>query len=97
MCLDGSLSGVSELAQVSGLTPWDVNLPVKQQWRAAGILHAAAEQGTLGLVLPPDRAVGAGEVADWLQLMWQQTDVVRVCFMRLVPEHRQLTFAERFS
>jgi ATP cone domain len=90
-CVDGPSLSDDEASQVAGLTPWELNLPVKQQWRAAGILHAAAEHGTLVLVLPTDRAVPSEDVAAWLQTMWQQTEVVRVRFQRVVPEHRQLT------
>jgi hypothetical protein len=75
-----------------GLTPWDGTAPVRNQLRAAGVLHAAAEGGTLALVLPEDRPPMAELVADWLRTAWQQTEVARARLVRAVPAHRQLTF-----
>jgi hypothetical protein len=75
-CLDGPAGAAAE--ETAGLTPWEPTAGVKNQWRAAGALHAVAEHGTLTL-FPPDKGpVGAEQVADWLRAIWEQTEVVRV-------------------
>jgi hypothetical protein len=64
---------------------------VKQQLRAAGSLHAIAEGGTAGFVLPVEKPPLAEQVADWLRWAWQQTDVSRVRFLRPAQTQKQLT------
>ncbi|HZU34779.1 MAG TPA: ATP cone domain-containing protein [Gemmataceae bacterium] len=65
---------------IAGLSAWDTMAPVKDQWRAAGVLQGLAEGGTLALFLPPDRAA-PDQVASWLRAIWKQTEVVRVRLM----------------
>jgi hypothetical protein len=76
---------------VVGLTPWDATAPLKNQLRAAGVLHAVTEQGTLALCLPDDRPPVPEQVLDWLEMAWRQTDVVRLRLVRGVVVHQQLT------
>jgi hypothetical protein len=79
--------------QVAGLTPWDATAPVKGQLRAGGVLHAACEGGTLALVVPQEPPATPAQAADWLRAAWQNTEVVRVRFLRGAPTLRQQTFA----
>jgi hypothetical protein len=76
----------------AGLTPWDGTAPVRNQLRAGGVLHAAAEGGTLALFVPPDQVPAPEQVADWLWTAWHETQVVRLRLVRAAPAHRQLTF-----
>lgn len=97
-CLDGPfsfhLSDDWPLAEnVAGLTAWDATASLKNQLRAAGILHGIAEQGTLALFLPQDGTLSPEQIADWLHTAWQQTDVVRLRLIRGTSAARQLTFA----
>jgi ATP cone domain len=77
-------------AEAGGLTAWDATAPLKQQLRAAGVLHAVAEQGTASLLLSPDSAVTAEQLADTLRWAWQQTDVVRLRLVRVQSTAEQL-------
>jgi hypothetical protein len=82
-CLDGpaefGLAGAPPGAEdVAGLTPWDVTAAPKGQLRAGGALHGVAGAGTLALFPPADGPTTAEQVAEWLRLAWQQTDVVRL-------------------
>jgi hypothetical protein len=86
-CLDGpfdfGLSGRPQDAeQVAGLTPWGAAAPVKGQLRAGGALHGVADAGTLALFVPADGPPVPEQVAEWLRLAWQQTDVVRLRLAR---------------
>jgi hypothetical protein len=86
-CLDGpfdfGLAGPPQgPEQVAGLTPWDAAASVKDQLRAAGALHGVADGGTLALFLPADGPPAPEQVAEWLRLAWQQTDVVRLRLAR---------------
>ena len=74
-CVDGPARferGARE--RVPGLTPWDERASVQSQLRAAGALHALAEQGTLGLHLSADDE----PLAEVLPRAWRQTEVVRL-------------------
>jgi hypothetical protein len=82
-----------EPSAVAGLTPWDTTAPVKAQLRAAGVLHAAAEGGTAAVQLDAERPPSAEQVAECLRAAWAGTDVGRVCFVRPVAAHRQLTLS----
>jgi hypothetical protein len=84
----GPDSGKSDAA---GLTPWDATATPKSQLRAAGLLHAIAEMGTASVLLPEDQPVAAEDLVDLLRYAWQQTEVVRVCFVRRDRPIRQLT------
>jgi hypothetical protein len=77
---------------VAGLTPWDENATPRNQLRAAGLLHAAAEIGTAGVLLSPQRPPSAEAVLELLRFAWQQTDVVRLRLLRVPQEQRQLSF-----
>jgi hypothetical protein len=83
-CLDGpfefGLAGPPPGSeQVAGMTVWGGAAPVKSQLRAGGALHAVADGGTLALFVPADSPATADQVAEWLRIAWQQTDVVRLC------------------
>ncbi len=84
-CLDGPdefhLDGEAlTVGQAAGLTPWESSASMKNQLRAVGALHAAAEGGTAALFLPEDPRPTAEAVADWLRMAWKQADVSRVRF-----------------
>jgi hypothetical protein len=76
----------------AGLTAWDATVPVKNQLRAAGVLHATAGTGTAAVLLPEESVPAAEQVVSWLRGAWQQTDVVRVRFLRAGRMPQQLTF-----
>ncbi len=81
-CIDGPYHhrlepGQPEAAeQVAGLTAWDMTLSAKAQGKAAGILHAIADGGTLALFLP--EGATAADVVATLEMLWRQTEVCRV-------------------
>lgn len=82
-CVDGGCAGAPgeetpSGAAVAGLTAWDPSATLKQQFRAAGSLHALAERGTLTLFL--NRAEATPEaLADCLRQAWETSDVARLC------------------
>lgn len=94
-CLDGpvsfALAGASEAA--AGLTGWEPTAGVKNQWRAAGVLHAVAEQGSLALFLPEKQCLGGEAMVECLQTIWQQTEVVRLRLSPTLPTSRQQSLA----
>jgi hypothetical protein len=75
---------------VAGLTPWDPGAPPQTQVRAAGALHAG-EAGTAAVLLPEERSPTGEEVADLLRYAGQQTDVIRLRFVRTGSPAHQLT------
>jgi hypothetical protein len=77
-------------AQTAGLTAWDEEAAARPQLKAAGALHAA-EAGTAAVLIPASGTLTAEEVADLLKFAWQQTDVVRLRFVRAGSPSRQLT------
>jgi hypothetical protein len=80
-----------ELASAAGVTPWNAATPLKAQFHAGGVLHAAAEAGTLALFVPDDHPLTAEQVAGWLRSL-RHAEVVRVRLIRGAPAPRQLTF-----
>jgi hypothetical protein len=78
--------------RAAGLTAWEAAAPPKAQVRAAGVLHAVAEGGTLALFVPGDHPPAVEEVVGWLRAAWQQAEVTRVRLVRGLPAPRQLTF-----
>jgi hypothetical protein len=97
-CIDGpwafQLNETDQMpssAQVAGLTPWDSTASIKAQLRAGGVLHAAAEAGTLALFLPEDHPPSAEQAAEWLRTAWQHSDICRIHFIRSCSAPRQLT------
>jgi hypothetical protein len=94
-CVDGPfnfhLRGPVDAENVAGVSSWDAATPLKSQLRAGGVLHAAAEGGTLALFLP-DGTPTPEQAADWLRRAWRQTEVVRVRFIRGATAPRQQTF-----
>jgi hypothetical protein len=97
-CLDGPWTftladegPMPDVNVVAGLTSWDAAAPVKSQLRAGGILHAAADGGTLALFLPDDPPTPE-QVMACLHAAWQQGDLVRLRFLRGTPATRQLAF-----
>jgi hypothetical protein len=77
-------------ARAAGLTVWDASASAKQQLRAAGALHAVAEAGTAAVVLADEQALGVDEAAVLLRQARQQTELVRVRFVRPPQTQRQL-------
>jgi hypothetical protein len=90
-CLDGPASftlggqGVEASEDVAGVTAWESAAGLKNQWRAAGVLHGVAEHGTLALFAPAPQGMTVEQVAECLQTIWQQTEVTR---LRLLPAPR---------
>jgi hypothetical protein len=80
-----------EAAGAAGVTPWDLAMSLKGQFRAGGELHAVADGGTLALFVPDDRPPTADQVAGWLRSL-RHAEVVRVRLIRGAPVPRQLTF-----
>lgn len=94
-CLDSGNDWVlngqwPEPTQVAGLTAWDEAAPLKNQLRAAGFLHAAADMGTAAILISDERPPTPEEVVHLLRFGWQQTDLVRVMFVRVRSKPRQL-------
>jgi hypothetical protein len=89
--LDWPASGAEpwpEALQAAGLTPWDATAPYKAQLRAGGVLHAAGEGGTQALVVPDSEPA-----VELLRAAWQQTEIVRIRFIRGTPPHQQLMWS----
>jgi hypothetical protein len=88
-CLDdgSGFVGIETISQngpreLAGLTGWDPAAPLRSQVRTAGALHAVAQAGTALVVIPADNSPSAEEVADTIRYTWQQTDLVRLRFVR---------------
>jgi hypothetical protein len=64
---------------------------VRQQLRAAAVLHAEVEAGTAVVRLPTDHRPTPEDVAHLLWYAWQQPGLTRVSVVREVPAPRQLT------
>jgi hypothetical protein len=79
------------VGDIAGLTAWNAEATLKDQLDAAGLLHREAEAGTAAILLPSRRSLSPDEVIDSLRYAWKHTDVVRVRFIRAVPQARQLT------
>jgi hypothetical protein len=83
--LGGAAVGASPsppLPQIAGPTPWDVTAPLKGQLRAGGVLHAVCEGGTLALLLGDEALPSPQQAVECLRAAWQNTEVVRVRFVR---------------
>jgi hypothetical protein len=98
-CLDGPfdfrLSGAEEwpaIEDVSGLTAWDAGAALKNQLRSAGVLQGVVDHGTLALFLPEGRTT-ADQVTEWLQMAWEQTELVRLRLIQNRHVGRQLTLS----
>lgn len=102
-CLDGvgnftlkpaevNASGLGNVLaeNVAGLTSWNCHAPMKSQLQAIGALHAN-EAGTGALLLPEIGSVTGELVADWLRLAWEKTDIVRLRFVQVAEQPKQLT------
>jgi hypothetical protein len=86
-CVDGpgpfTLPGeLASPAPPVPLTPAAIP-PIRDLLRAASPLHAATECGTLTVPIPADAKPSAAEAADWLQLAWQRSEVVRLRIVRV--------------
>jgi hypothetical protein len=103
-CLDSadgfSLKGPSDrpagplaslpMEDAAGLTPWDRTASIPSQLHTAGALHAAAGRGTAAVFLPPDKPLPVDELVGYLHLAWQESNVVRLRFLRPAQSQRQL-------
>jgi hypothetical protein len=89
--LDASHSSTLLAAEhVAGLTPWDASASPREQLRAAGALHAAAEAGTAAVLLPDDRRLAAEQLVELLLYAWRQTQIVRLRVVRPSQPLRQI-------
>ncbi|MBV9123149.1 MAG: hypothetical protein JO112_07320 [Planctomycetes bacterium] len=75
---------------VAGLTTWDAEASPRQQLRAAGLLHAAADLGTAAVLVPQEKPLVGEELVDLLRYAWHHTQVVRLRWLRVGPPPRQL-------
>jgi hypothetical protein len=73
----------------SGLCCPDPTAAAKEQLKAAGRLHGAARMGTATIYVGAGQLRSAEEMVDCLAFAWQQTDVVRVRFVRGHPPRLQ--------
>jgi hypothetical protein len=80
---EASREGPPTLAEVAGLTPWDASATAKSQLRTAGSFHAAAGGGSMAVLAPAGLPLTAEAVVELLRYAWQQTDVVRLRFLRM--------------
>lgn len=102
-CLDGPfgfhLAEVGERGEAwpaaedaAGLTAWDTTAACKSQLRSAGVLHGVAEHGTVAVFLPEENTLSPEQVVEWLHTAWQQTDVLRLRWIRAtIPPKGQLS------
>ncbi len=77
--------------RAAGLTPWDFQATARDQLRAASVLHATAEAGTVAVLVSENRSLTPEQGVDLLCHAWQQTDVVRIRFARCAQAQHQLT------
>jgi hypothetical protein len=93
-CLDtlpASASGSFLLnGAVAGVTPWDASVPLKQQVKVAGKLHAPTGRGSVAVLLSEEQLLPLDEVIDLLRWTWRHTDITRLRFVRPDPRRRQL-------
>jgi hypothetical protein len=69
----------------AGLTPWEMTAPASAQLKTAGAWHGAAGLGTAAVLTAADRSFTDEQVVELLRYAWEQTDVVRVQFIRDQP------------
>jgi hypothetical protein len=87
-------SGEMTLEHVAGVTAWEPAAAAKVQLRAAGALHSVTGSGTAAVLLSEDHFSGSDNLIDVLSWAWQQTDVVRVQFLRPAQVGEQLPLLE---
>jgi hypothetical protein len=75
---------------VAGLTPWQPGLSMKQVLTSAGVLHGAANKGSVIVPLSEQPSISADELTELLAFGWRQTNLVRIRFLRQVPMQPQL-------
>ena len=74
-----------------GLSPWDPAAAPRKQLKAASGLHAAAGLGTANVLWGDDRPLPAEEATSLLRWAWEQTEILRLRFLPLPVQRRQLT------
>jgi hypothetical protein len=72
--------------RIGGLTAWEPGTSLKSQVRTASPWHAAAGAGTAVVVLGDNQLPTLDETATFLRFVWEETDVVRLCFARTQSE-----------
>lgn len=80
-CLDGPDDFRLGGSDAAGLTAWEPAAPPRDQWRAAGALHAAAEGGAAALFAAGEPPAPEA-AAEWLRQAWRQTEISRVRLAR---------------
>ncbi len=83
-------TALPELADVAGLTCWAPAAEPRDQLSAAGLLHSAADSGTAAVLIPQDQAPSPDEVIRLLYFAWLRTGVVRLRFVRVPHQQKQL-------
>jgi len=70
-----------------GLNSWDVTATAKNQLKAAGVLHSAAQSGTAALCLANEELSTPDQIVEWIRLAWTQGEILRLQLVRApVPE-----------
>jgi hypothetical protein len=67
---------------LAGLTTWRPGVSPADQIIGGGELHEANGGGTAFVVLTENEAPSGDEIAAWLQLVWRETSLVRIRFLR---------------
>jgi hypothetical protein len=75
--------------RVAGLTGWDDRAPLQSQVDAAAALHSVAGGGMATLVLPPNLATPAEELAALLRYAWQETGLTGLRIERATTARQQ--------
>lgn len=83
--LDDAPPGPPVMRRAAGVTAWDAAAPPRHQVWAAGLLHAGADTGTAAILLG-ETGISPEEIVALLRQVWEQSDVVRLCFVRLPHE-----------
>jgi hypothetical protein len=76
--------------QTAGLTLWDAETPPREQVRRGATLQADAKSGTTAILLASGQTLSPDSVAELLRFAWQQTEITRLRFVRLLQSPRQV-------
>jgi hypothetical protein len=75
-----------QLAEVAGLTGWDGTALGKNQSKAAGVLHSAAETGTAALLVNGEEMISPETLIDLLRHAFAQTAIVRLQIIKQIDK-----------
>jgi hypothetical protein len=89
--IDSPLGGIDLCKQGMALSSWDATASAKNQIKAAGVLHSAAQAVTAALCLAKEELPAADQVVDWIRLAWTQSEIMRLQVVRVPAMECQLT------